>query len=134
MILVDTNVLIDVISKDAKWSIWSIEQLTIAPELKRAPLVINDIVYAELSARFSSEALLHETIHTMELSLERLPEQSLFRAGQAFGAYRKSGGPRTSLIADFLIGAHADVAKIPILTRDARRYRSYFPSVELISP
>lgn len=132
MILVDTNVLIDVISKDPKWARWSIEKLIARSD--QGPLLINDIIYAELSARFSSEALLHEAIDAMNIVLERLPERSLFRAGRAFRIYRASGGPRTSLIADFLIGAHAETMNIPILTRDTRRYRSYFPDVELISP
>lgn len=134
MILVDTNVLIDVISKDSSWAVRSIRQLTISAGSERGPLAINDIVYAELSAKFRSEALLRETIETMDLRLERLPETALFPAGQAFGTYRASGGPRTSLIADFLIGAHAAVAQVPILTRDVRRYRNYCPNVELISP
>jgi predicted nucleic acid-binding protein len=130
--LVDTNVLIDVIAKDDVWARWSIDKLT--AQSGQGPLLINDIIYAELSARFASEALLRETMDTMDLVLERLPEQSLFPAGRAFRAYRAKGGPRTSLIADFLIGAHAATAALPILTRDARRYRTYFPEVELITP
>jgi predicted nucleic acid-binding protein len=130
--LVDTNVLIDVISKDPKWFDWSREKLE--TQSGSGPLLINDIIYAELSARFASETLLREAVEIIDLVCERLPQQSLFPAGQAFGHYRAAGGPRTSLIADFLIGAHASVAQIPILTRDARRYRTYFPDVELIAP
>jgi predicted nucleic acid-binding protein len=130
--LVDTNVLIDVISKDPKWFDWSRQKLEALSG--SGPLLINDIIYAELSARFASESLLREAIETIDLVVERLPQQSLFPAGQAFGRHRAAGGPRTSLIADFLIGAHAAVAGIPILTRDARRYRTYFPDVELIAP
>jgi predicted nucleic acid-binding protein len=132
VILVDTNVLIDVISHDPTWFAWSRDKLD--AQSSSGPLLINDIIYAELSARFASEALLREAIAAMNLAFERLPQQALFPAGQAFRRYRAAGGPRTSLIADFLIGAHAAAAHIPILTRDARRYRTYFPDVELIAP
>jgi predicted nucleic acid-binding protein len=130
--LVDTNVLIDIISRDQTWFAWSRDRLE--AQSGSGKLLINDIIYAELSARFVSETLLREAIDAMDLSFERLPEQSLFPAGRAFGLYRSAGGPRTSLFADFLIGAHADAARIPILTRDPRRYRTYFPDVELIAP
>jgi predicted nucleic acid-binding protein len=130
--LVDTNVLIDVISKDAKWFDWSVTMLKERSD--RGALVINDIVYAELSSRFRSEALLQEAIGLMDLVFERLPKQSLFPAGQAFNAYRSAGGTRGNVLADFFIGAHATVAGLAILTRDIRRYRAYFPSVELIAP
>jgi predicted nucleic acid-binding protein len=132
VILVDTNVLIDVISHDPAWFTWSRDRLEIHSAI--GPLLINDIIYAELSARFESEALLREALDVMDVTLERLPYQSLFPAGQAFGRYRTGGGPRTSLIADFLIGGHAAFSSIPILTRDTRRYRTYFPEVELIAP
>jgi predicted nucleic acid-binding protein len=130
--LVDTNVLIDIVSPDPNWFTWSRDQLERLSAI--GPLFVNDVIYAELSARFRSEVLLRESLEVMDVTLERLPHQSLFPAGRAFGRYRAGGGPRTSLIADFLIGAHAAVMSVPILTRDPRRYRTYFPGVELITP
>ena len=132
MILVDTNVLIDVLSVDQGWKAWS------AAEIERQSLggevVINEIVYSELSGRYESQRHLDAAVDGLQLAFEWLPKPALFLAGQAFRRYRRAGGPRTSILADFFIGAHAAVARVPILTRDARRYRSYFPEVELIVP
>lgn len=132
MTLIDTNILIDIMTEDRRWFTWSHEMMQTRSD--QGALLINDVVYAELSARFNSEKLLDETIRSMDLALERLPKQSLYLAGRAFSAYRAAGGPRTSILSDFFIGAHADVAGLTILTRDVRRYRTYFPDVALIAP
>jgi predicted nucleic acid-binding protein len=132
VILVDTNILIDVLSTNSDWQSWSLAEMT-----KQAignALCINDIVYAELSARYGSQREVDAVVHDLDIHLERLPRQALYLAGRAFAAYRAAGGPRTSILSDFFIGAHADVAGLTILTRDTRRYRSYFPNVALIAP
>ena len=132
MTLVDTNVLIDIISKDANWYGWSSDMMSLRS--KQGELIVNDIVYAELSARFESEPLLEDALHDIDLVFERLPKRSLYFAGRAFAAYRAAGGPRMSILSNFFIGAHADLAGLAILTRDVRRYRTYFPDVTLIAP
>lgn len=131
MILVDTNVLIDVIRRDSSWFAWSKATLT---KHVVDGLVINDIVYAELAPRYSSEQALDDAVAEFELTFERVPKPGLYLAGRAHSAYRERGGIRASLLPDFFIGAHAMAAGFPILTRDARRYRSYFPDVTLITP
>jgi predicted nucleic acid-binding protein len=132
LILVDTNVLIDLLSSDQGWKSWA------AAEIEKHALggnvLINEIVYAELSGRYQSQLHLDSTVEGLQLGFEWLPRSALYLAGQAFRRYRRAGGRRTSILADFFIGAHAAVAQIPILTRDARRYRTYFPDVELIAP
>lgn len=132
MILVDTNVLIDVLSTDSKWQSWSLDAM--ARKSSEGPLLINESVYAELAARYAKQQYVDAVVDRLELRFAHLSRQALYRAGQAFQAYRAAGGPRTSILSDFFIGAHADVVQIPILTRDARRYRSYFPNVELMTP
>jgi predicted nucleic acid-binding protein len=130
--LVDTNVLVDVLSDDPNWRTWSRDRLDECSA--QGPLLINDIVYAELSARFAEEELLDEAISEMNLVLHRLPKPALFLAGRAFERYRRSGGTRTGVLPDFFIGAHAQAMEWPLLTRDVGRYRTYFPGVELIVP
>jgi predicted nucleic acid-binding protein len=130
--LVDTNVLIDILSDDPIWRSWSQQRLEECSA--GGPLLINDIVYAELSARFSAEDLLDAEIADLDVVLQRVPKSALFLAGRAFERYRRAGGTRTGVSPDFFIGAHAQVAQWPLLTRDIGRYRSYFPAVELIAP
>jgi predicted nucleic acid-binding protein len=132
MTLVDSNVLADILTHDSTWLAWSIEWLHRRAD--QGPLLINEVVYAELSVRGSSESELQDWLATLRITLERTPTQALFLAGKVFGLYRKSGGVRTGVLPDFFIGAHAQVARLPILTRDVRRYRTYFPSVKLITP
>jgi predicted nucleic acid-binding protein len=132
LILVDTNVLIDVLADDPDWRAWSAQSLQGASEL--GPLLISDIAYAELSSRFATEQQFELAIAGLDVTLSRMPKHALFVAGQIFQRYRRAGGPRLSILADFFIGAHAQVEGIPILTRDPRRYRTYFPDVELIAP
>ncbi len=130
--LVDTNVLLDVATNDRVWADWSLRQLDAAA--LRGPLLINDIIYAELSVRYVRVEDVNVFIDTAGLTLERLPRAALFLAGKVFQDYRASGGVRTGVLPDFFIGAHAAIEALPLLTRDVQRYRSYFPKLKLIAP
>jgi predicted nucleic acid-binding protein len=132
MLLVDTNVLVDVLENDPSWADWSIAQLRAQSQVHE--LLINPVIYAELSLTFESPEALDATLVGMALVLTEIPRPALFLAGKAFIRYRREGGTRHNVLADFFIGAHAAVLGCPLLTRDARRYRSYFPTVELIAP
>lgn len=132
MTLVDTNVLLDLVTNDETWADWSVAQLEEAS--LRGPLVINDVVYAELSVRYERIEDLEAFIEAAGLVLRPLPRSALFLAGKAFIRYRRSGGTRTGVLPDFFIGAQAAVAELPLLTRDVGRYQTYFPTVELIVP
>ena len=132
MTLVDTNVLLDLVTDDPHWADWSVAQLETAS--LRGPLLINDVVYAELSVRYERiediEAVLTET----GIDIVPMPRPALFLAGKVFAQYRKAGGTRTGVLPDFFIGAHAAVSELPLLTRDSSRYGRYFPSLVLITP
>jgi predicted nucleic acid-binding protein len=130
--LVDTNVLVDILTGQPMWRAWSVE--TMDRQSAAGALLITDIVYAELSPLFPTAELRDAAIAELDVSLKRIPPAALFMAGRAFEQYRRKGGPRSTLLADFFIGAHALVDGLPILTRDTRRYRTYFPGVELIAP
>jgi predicted nucleic acid-binding protein len=132
MVLVDTNVVVDVWQDDAEWSGWSVKQLRAQSQVHE--LAINPIIYAELSLNFESIETLDARIATLKLALLDLPRAALFLAAQAFRRYRRSGGTKTGVLPDFFIGAHAAVLGCAILTRDAVRYRSYFPTVKLLTP
>lgn len=132
MLLVDTNVLVDVLENDPQWAAWSIGQLR--AQCKVHTLAINPVIYAEVSLTFSTVEALDKAIKNMELSMLEIPRSALFLAGKAFVRYRREGGIKNYVLADFFIGAHAAVAGYPVLTRDTRRYRSYFPSVTLVAP
>jgi hypothetical protein len=132
MILVDTNVLVDVLEDDPQWAEWSVAQLRAHSKIHE--LGINAIVYAELSLAFERLEELDDTVMRLDLKLLEIPRPALFLAGRAFLAYRKAGGTRPNVLADFFIGAHAAVAGVAILTRDARRYTTYFPAVKLLLP
>lgn len=132
MLLVDTNVLIDVLEDDPQWADWSIHQLRTQAQIH--PLVINPIIYAELSLAFSTFEALDAVLDKLGFALREVPRPALFLAGKAFARYRKAGGSKTGVLPDFLIGAHAAVERWTLLTRDAQRYRAYFPSVELVTP
>jgi len=132
MVLVDTNVLIDVLEDDPVWAEWSIQQLRMQSRV--SSLAINPVIYAELASTFSTFEALDDAIEEMGLTVLQLPKPALFVAGKAFARYRKSGGSKGNVLADFFIGAHSAVERFPLLTRDTKRYRSYFPTVELISP
>ena len=124
--------MVDILTNDPVWLRWSIEQLDRCRN--SGSLYINGIAYAEIAVRIETEADLQAALADLGIRLERTPISALFMAGQAFRRYRLAGGPRTAIFPDFLIGAHAQIARWPILTRDVRRYRRYFPNVELIAP
>lgn len=132
MLMVDTNVLLDFIEDDPRWADWSEEQMRM--QRKVHELVINPVIYTELAPAFDSQQKLEHHVEDMELGFLDLPKSALFLAGVAHRHYRRAGGARESILADFLIGAHAAVAGCGILTRDAKRYRSYFPRVPLVTP
>ncbi len=130
--LVDTNVLVDVLENDPDWADWSVAQLRAQAQIHR--LVINSVIYAELSLAFSTMEALNEALAALQIPVIEIPKPALFLAGKAFVTYRRQGGTKSNVLADFFIGAHAAVAGCAILTRDARRYRAYFPSVPVITP
>lgn len=132
MTLVDSNILLDLVSRDSNWWQWSLGQLeTLA---QAGPLIINDVIYTETSIRYRTIEEVDAMLAAAGVTLEPISPAALFRAGKAFVQYRKAGGSGTSILPDFFIGAHAEVERLPLLTRDARRYRSYFPDVTLIAP
>ncbi len=132
MTLVDTNVLLDLVTDDPSWADWSVAQLEAASLV--GPLVINDVVYAELAVRYDRIEALDGFLDQAGLEMVPVPRASLFLAGKVFTRYRKSGGSRTGVLPEFFIGAHAAVSQLPLLTRDVGRYRTYFPSLKLITP
>lgn len=132
MTLVDTNVLLDLVTNDPVWADWSIRQLDGAAV--KGPLIINDVVYAELSVGFERIEDLDDLLDEAGIAMDEIPREALFLAGKAFRRYRTAGGARSGVLPDFFIGAHAAVLGLPLLTRDAKRYRSYFPSVVLMAP
>lgn len=132
MLLVDTNVLVDVLEDDPEWANWSINQLRAQSKIHR--LAINPIIYAELSLTFSTVEALDQTLADLGLAMIEIPHPALFLAGKAFVRYRRQGGQKQNVLADFFIGAHAAVSRYPLLTRDTRRYTAYFAGVNLISP
>ena len=132
MLLVDTNVLVDVLENDPNWVDWSISQLRAQSKIHR--LAINPIIYAELSLTFSTVEALDQTLDELNLVVLEIPRAAFFLAGKAFVRYRGQGGSKSNVLGDFFIGAHAAVSQYPVLTRDTRRYNSYFPGVALIAP
>jgi predicted nucleic acid-binding protein len=132
MILVDTNVMLDVLENDPKWARWSQDQLDAATATDS--LAINPIIYSELSMAFARIEQLDTVIEEASLNIETIPKEALFLAGKVFLAYRKFQGTKHNVLPDFFIGAHAAVMQWSILTRDLGRYRTHFPSVQLITP
>ena len=132
MTLVDSNVLLDVVTDGEAWADWSQQQLEQAAS--SGPLVINDVIYAEISTRYATVEGVDAMLRNLDINVAAIPRSALFLAGKAYLRYRSAGGLRTGVLADFFIGAHAAVEKRPLLTRDARRYRTHFPTVELITP
>ena len=130
--LVDSSVILDVVTDDPAWAGWSGDALATAAD--EGSLVINPIVYAEVSAGFARIEDLDDAVPAEDFAPEPLPYEAGFVAGKAFLAYRKRGGERRSPLPDFYIGAHAAVRGYQLLTRDAARYRTYFPTVKLIAP
>jgi predicted nucleic acid-binding protein len=130
--LIDSNVLIDLLIDDPTWFDWSLAQLRKAA--LDGPLLVNDIVYAETSTRYLAIEDFESALAVANITVVPTPRMALFLAGKAFTQYRRAGGLRTGVLSDFFIGAHAAVEKLPLLTRDAQRYRHYFPTVALITP
>jgi predicted nucleic acid-binding protein len=132
MTLIDTNVLLDLVTNDARWALWSVAQLEAAA--LRGPLLVNDVIYAELSVRFATIEAIDAVLEEGAINLVATPRAALFLAGKTFQRYRAAGGPRAGVLPDFFIGAHAAVAGATLLSRDAKRYRTYFPRIDLITP
>ena len=132
MTLIDTNVLLDLVTNDPAWANWSIRQLDAAA--LKGPLLINEVVYAELSVRFATVEALDSVVEEAGLTMAPIPRPALFLAGKAFATYRRRGGGRTGVLPDFFIGAQAAVADCDLLTRDPQRYQTYFPTLSLICP
>lgn len=130
--LADSNVLLDIATDDDEWADWSDRAVARARDLGR--VVINPIIYAEVSVGFDSIEALDEAMPPEDFEREELPYEAGFLAGKALMIYRRRGGSKTSPIADFYIGAHAATRSVQLLTRDPSRYRSYFPTVKLITP
>jgi|SRR5581483_11129010 len=132
MTLVDSNVLLDVLTRTPGWAEWSLKQLNDAA--MQGPIVINDVIYAEISTRYPSIDVVDSILRDIGVDLVPMPRSALFLAGKVYLRYRAAGGVRTGVLSDFFIGAHAAVEQLPLLTRDIRRYRSYFPTIQLIAP
>lgn len=130
-VLVDSNVILDLVSADPVWCDWSKKSLE---ENASEGLRANAIIYAELCTNATSAEEVDELFAAMEIELEEIPREALFLAAKAHLSYRRRGGSRSSGLPDFFIGAHAQVAGLRLLTRDRGRYRTYFPGVELITP
>lgn len=132
MILVDSCVIIDVLVDDPNWAAWSQQQLE--NRSVNGALIVNPVIYAEISVGFERIERLESMLKRAQLGLQEIPREALFLAGKAFQRYRARGGTRSSTLLDFFIGAHATVSGIPLLTRDVARYTTYFPQLELIAP
>jgi predicted nucleic acid-binding protein len=132
MLLVDTNVLLDVLQDNPQWADWSIAQLRAKANLHAQ--VVNPIVYAEISLSFSNLEALDDVVDTLRLEVREIPRPAHFLAAKAYAQYRRRGGTKQQVLPDGFIGAHAAVDGWPLLTRDASRFRSYFPTLEVLAP
>jgi predicted nucleic acid-binding protein len=132
MVLVDTNILLDVMQSDARWASWSEAQLNAASATDK--LAINAIIYSELSIAFNRIEELETVLAEASLTVANIPREALFLAGKVFLDYRRAQGTKHSVLTDFYIGAHASIMRWPIITRDVARYRTYFPNLTLIAP
>jgi predicted nucleic acid-binding protein len=130
--LVDSNVILDIASEDDDWLDWSASMLTAAAE--RGPVVINPVIYAEVSTRYETIESLDDALPPELYTRVPLPWQAAFLAAKAFREYRRRGGAKTTTLPDFFIGAHAAISGLTLLTRDVRRYRTYFPKLRIIAP
>lgn len=130
--LADSNTALDIATSDPVWHSWS--QETLATALNEGEVLISPVIYAEIAPAFATEAELEEWVEIIGLKYVSLPRSAAWPAALAFKRYRRSGGPRTSLLPDFYIGAHAQVEGLTLITRDVARYRTYFPDVALIAP
>lgn len=130
--LVDSNVLLDILTRDPVWEDWSTDALADASEA--GPLFINPIVYSEVSIRFTTVEALEDALPAQDYRREPIPWAAAFLAGKVFRDYRRNKGTKSTTLPDFFIGAHAAIAGLDLLTRDVGRYRTYFPTVALIAP
>jgi predicted nucleic acid-binding protein len=131
-VLVDSNVLLDLLSGESRWREWS--ETALAEAADRSRLILNAVIYAEISVGYARIEDLEAALPPESFAREAIPYEAAFLAGKAFLTYRRRGGVRRSPLPDFLIGAHAAVAGHELLTRDAERYRTYFPGLRLIAP
>ncbi len=131
-VLVDSNVILDVLTEDRRWFGWSSSRL--AELAEQVTLVLNPIIYAEISIRFDRVEDLDDAVPADHFRREALPWEAAFLAGKVFLQYRRRGGRRRSPLPDFYIGAHAAVQGLRLLTRDPRRFRTYFPTLAVIAP
>jgi predicted nucleic acid-binding protein len=131
-VLVDSNVLLDIFIRDPRWGVWS--RSTVAALANESILVINPIIYAEVSVDFARIEDVDGALPPAVFTREPLPYEAGFLAGKCHRDYRRRGGPRASVLPDFYIGAHAAIRNYRLLTRNTPRYRSYFPTLQLIAP
>lgn len=132
MFLVDSNVLLDIFTNDSRWRAWS--ERAVGDALVTGSVGVNPIIYAETSLAFADANTLDRNLNDLMIVRRQLPYGAALRAGRVFLRYRRAGGARSSPLPDFYIGAHAEADDLTLLTRDAGRYRSYFPSVTLVTP
>jgi hypothetical protein len=132
MILADTNVLLDLVTNDPIWFDWSRHRLAAAATSHE--LIVNPVIFAELSVRFSTVEAVESALRAVGALMSAIPHAALFLAGKAFQQYRAAGGPKSGVLPDFFIGAHAVIAGAPLITRDTGRFRTYFPDIVLITP
>lgn len=131
-VLIDSNILLDLMTEDEHWFAWSAAAVERAADTAR--IVINPIIYAEVSVRYSRIEDVEEALPKTFFEREAIPFEAAFLAGKAFTIYRRRGGAKHTPLPDFFIGAHAAIAGYRLLTRDATRYRTYFPKLEVIAP
>jgi predicted nucleic acid-binding protein len=132
LILADTNILFDLATDDSEWFAWSRDAMQAAAS--DDSISINPIIYAELSVRYENLSEVDAFLDLIGVQVLDLSNRAAFLAAKAYSKYRLSGGIKTGVLSDFFIGAHASTLGVPLLTRDVRRYRTYFPEVRLIAP
>jgi hypothetical protein len=130
--LVDSNVLLDILTEDPTWREWSSDALAQATDT--GPVYINPIIYSEVSVRFTTIEALEDALPPQDYRREPVPWAAAFLAGKVFLDYRRNQGTKSTTLPDFFVGAHAAIADLELLTRDAGRYRTYFPTVVLVAP
>ena len=131
-VLVDTNVLLDVATEDSRWLDWSSKELAVA--MGSGGLALNPVIYAEFSVHYAAIEEVEAALSGLDIARLAIPYEAAFLAGKVFRRYRERGGKRNAPLPDFFVGAHAAVESLVLLTRDARRYREYFPKLKLITP
>jgi len=127
--LIDSNIIIDIVQEDPEWFEWSVDELS-----RCFSAIVNPIIFAEVCYQRTSWEEVGDLLEDLEIGFQEMPKEGLYLASQAFRAYRQRGGMRTSPLPDFFIGGHAAAMGFPVVTRDVKRFRTYFPKVELIAP